>query len=693
MLASDVGGTFTDLVLVDRESGRSWSTKVPSRNRRQEESVRDGVKEVLAQVTAAVLRGDVEGVHQVSDLERVPMHHGTTVATNALLERRGARVVFLTNEGFEDLLVIRRQDRPDLYDARVVRPEPLVPEEARIGIGLRRGPNAEDWSEREGDLAAMLEAVEGRIKELAPEAVAVGLLHADLFPEDEALVVEWLRTQDPERVVVASHSVWPEMREVERFETTVLNAYLAPVVAPYLARLRSSLEGALKTSGGLEALQVLDSAGTLRVVEDAARLPASLLLSGPAGGVAAAAGLVGALGLGDVVTFDVGGTSTDLSFLPEGRPSLSTESRVAGFACRFPSVEIHTLGAGGGSVVWRDPGGHVQVGPHSQGAYPGPACYGRGGEEPTLTDALLLAGRIPAGLVFGGRTRPERPAAFRVFERLAARLGRPLEETFLGAIRLAVEATAGGVHVVTTRRGHDARDGSLVAFGGAGPMIACELATAMEMRRVVVPWDAGTFSARGMVSAPLVARQAIGLSLRVEAQAGADPVLEAAWDGAAAGLPPGVAVGRAAVRYVGQSHELEVDVARETDAHTLRDAFEAEHERRFGHRHKGRAIEVVRLVVEHVVAHPDPGWAVDPAVAAHPAPQGLAEETAVWCMQDGAAVERTARVLWRGDLAPGQALQGPLVVPDATAITYVPQDWTLRVDVTTRALILTREGA
>ncbi|MBW3582268.1 MAG: hydantoinase/oxoprolinase family protein [Euryarchaeota archaeon] len=688
VVASDVGGTFTDTILFDREDGRVWSAKSATRPRSEELGVVAGLKTVRKAFEDDVARGEVDGVstRDLSGLGPVAIHHGSTVATNALLERRGAKTAFITNAGFEDLLAIRRQDRADLYDLSVTRPEPLVPKALRFGVPLRRGPAGEDWSE--GEVESALDGIIKVLREV--EAIAVGLLHADLWPDDERRVRDHLRDALPGVPVVTSHEVWPEMREVERFETTVANAYLMPLMGPYLERLDAAMTKALSAWGGARPARVMDSAGALRRAADAARLPASLLLSGPAGGVRAAAGQAKARKVAEVVSFDVGGTSTDVAYIVDGAPRIGTESRVGGFACRFPAVGIHTLGAGGGSRLWRDAGGHLQVGPESQGAVPGPACYGRGGEEPTLTDALLLAGRIPPGLVFGERTRPDRDAAWRVVERLAGRLRLPVEEVVLGAVRVVTEAMAGGVRVVTTHRGHDPRGATVVAFGGAGPLLAAELADALGAAEVLVPWDAGTWSARGMATAPVVERRARGLALTLTKGDTSHP-FAADWSALASGLEHegAVLVGRVAMRYAGQSHELEVPVEGDAAEAEVRAAFRAAHLRSFGHVHDDRPLEAVRLLLERVESSPDPGWGAGSRAGA-PRPEGLAHEVDL-LVRGRAGPERSrARVVWRTDLAPGQAVEGPLVVPDPTATTYVPPHWRVHAERADGSLRLTR---
>jgi N-methylhydantoinase A/oxoprolinase/acetone carboxylase beta subunit len=449
-VASDTGGTFTDLVTAD---GRI--AKVPSTSDDPGEAVRAGI--------AALLGGEAPEL----------LSHGTTVATNALLERRGAVVALITNEGFADVIEIARQDRPSLYDQAVVRPEPLVSRDLRLEVA---GRLAADGSELEplGELPLLPDGV---------EAVAVCLLHSDLQPAHEMLVGIELDARGVD--VSLSCEVSPEVREYERTVTTVVNAYLRPICRAYLRRLADAADRVL----------VMTSAGGLVPAQAAAERPAALLLSGPAGGVLAGAAAAVANGFRDAVTFDMGGTSTDVCLVLDGQPAPAAERAVAGLPVRLPALDVHTIGAGGGSIAHVDDGGALVVGPRSAGARPGPACYGHGGTEPTVTDADLVAGRIPAGAAFAGLGALDLDAA-----RVALDAAGVTAEGVLAVVDAAMEQA---IRVVTVERGVDPKELALVAFGGAGPLHACALADALEMAAVVVPARAGVLSAVGILGAPL----------------------------------------------------------------------------------------------------------------------------------------------------------------------------------------------
>ena len=521
ILGIDVGGTFTDAVLL--ADGELRTAKVPTA-RRQEESV-------LA-AAAAVGAWEVER-----------FTHGTTVATNALLERKGARTAFVATAGFEHLLHLRRQDRAHLYRLCAAHPEPLVPLERCHGVRERIGPDG------------VLEPLElDSLPELAEdvEAVAVCLLFSFRDPSHERSVAEELRRRLPAARVVASHELSPELREYERASTTAIDAYLGPAVSGYL----EALEGAAAAAGLPEPL-VMRSSGGLATLAEAAAHPAVALVSGPAAGVVGAARVAG---VEDAITLDMGGTSTDVCLIRGGQAGRSSEREVGGLPLRLPMVDLQTVGAGGGSIVWRDAGGALRVGPESAGADPGPACYGRGGTRPTVTDANLLLGRLPARLA--GGLELDRGAAERAFDGID-----PAE-----AIEVVNAEMLGALRLVSVERGHDPRELALVAFGGAGPLHACALAEELGIETVVVPAAAGVLSALGL---------AVADERRDSVRSYVCPLEEAGE------LPD---EGEAELRYRGQSFELAVPLQDD-----LAEAFHRAHEARYGYADRDRPIELVAV--------------------------------------------------------------------------------------------------
>ncbi|TMM30979.1 MAG: hydantoinase/oxoprolinase family protein [Actinobacteria bacterium] len=523
ILGVDVGGTFTDAVLLTDEN-ELRTAKIPTA-RRQEESV-------LAAAAA------VEAV----ELERFA--HGTTVATNALLERKGARTAFVGTDGFEQVLHLRRQNRAELYQLCAEHPEPLVPLDRCFGVRERVGPDG---------VIAPLEL--DSLPELDAEAVAVCLLFSFRDLDHERAVAAELRRRLPKARVVASHEISPEFREYERASTTAIDAYLGPVVASYLRAL-----GERVAAAGLPKPLVMRSSGGVASLEEAAAHPAVALLSGPAAGTVGAALLARSAGFENAISFDMGGTSTDVSLIVGGRAELGAEREVAGLPLRLPAVDLHTVGAGGGSIVWLDSGGAIRVGPESAGADPGPACYGRGGTRPTVTDANLLLGRLPAILAGGVELDGEAAAsAFGGIDPAAA-----LEVVNAEMLR--------ALRVVSVERGHDPREFALVAFGGAGPLHACALADELEIGTVLVPAAAGVLSALGLVASE-ERRDRVVPYVR--------PLAEVE------DLP---AEGEADLRYAGQSFELTVPIQRD-----LAEAFHGAHEERYGYADRTRELELVSV--------------------------------------------------------------------------------------------------
>jgi N-methylhydantoinase A len=525
-LGVDVGGTFTDAVLL--ADGELRTAKVPTTTR-QEHAVVAAADAVL-------------GGREPSSIRRFT--HGTTIATNALLERRGARTAFVATAGFEHLLHLARQTRPHLYRLCRAPPEPLVPVSRCAGVRERVGPEG------------IIEPLQlGSLPPIDAEAIAVCLLFSFRHPEHEVAVAAELRRRYPDAHVVASHEVAPEFREYERASTTVADAYLGPTVGRYLRGLKTAC-----SERHLPEPLVMRSSGGLATLGEATARASWTLLSGPAAGVVGAELVARLAGYEDALAFDMGGTSTDVCAILGGRVQRSSERAVGGLPIRLPSVDVHTVGAGGGSLVWRDPGGALRVGPESAGAFPGPACYGRGGVRPTVTDANLLLGRLPQRLP-GGLELDAGAAARALGEIDPAAVVEVVNAEMLRALRL-----------VTVERGIDPRGFALVAYGGAGPLHACALAEELELSTVLVPDAAGVLSALGLVAAD---------ERRDEVRSLVVPLAEAGEVPADAELD---------LRYAGQSHELTVPAGGDPA-----EAFHRLHEERYGFSDPGRTVELVAL--------------------------------------------------------------------------------------------------
>ncbi len=686
-LGVDVGGTFTDLAVWDGHELRIGKT---STTPDQSEGVIAGARQLLG------------------DAEVVAFLHGTTVATNALLERRGARTALVTDTGFRDLVEIGRQDRPSLYDSSVDRAIPLIERSGRFEITFAddaadpADPSAIHDTSAHRDTAASGDtaihratSVSGdtaidrgtsphrdtsvpddgagfatllqQLRAYQPDAVAICLLYGYAHPERERRLAAAI-ADHLDVAVSCSHAVSGEFREFERLSTTILNAYLTPVVEHYLRNLRS--RGA--EAGLPEHIEVMRSSGGLMSVEAACDLPAAVLLSGPAGGVVASAELGRSLGLDHLVSFDMGGTSTDVCRIDDGRPEVAYERDVAGLPCRLPSVAVHTVGAGGGSIAWVDDGGALRVGPQSAGAHPGPACYGRGGTDATVTDANLVLGRLdPAGQL-AGSVDLDAEAARDAIGAIGERVGLGLVETALGILRIAEEHMAQAIRVVSVEEGSDPREATLVSFGGAGGLHATALARTLEMAGVVVPPYAGVFSAFGLLLSPRRTDRARSATLSLDDLTGLARVAEEVAEEARAELagrdggdPSEIDVAvRLDVRYLGQAHETPVPYRADDDATSLTRRFHEAHRQRNGFARPGDPIEIVTIRAE-ATAPPALTWDQLPQIASEgEARRGERQVTTA----DG---DVTAEVWWRPGLAPDDQITGPAIIEEREATTYL----------------------
>jgi N-methylhydantoinase A len=577
LLGVDVGGTFTDAVLVDAD-GAVHTAKVPTTPSDQAAGVLDAVEEVLARAGAAP--GDVRG-----------FAHGMTVATNALLEGRAARTALIATAGFTDVIELGRQARPHLYRLCDAPPAPLVGAELRFGAPERCGPD--------GPLLALdpaaAEALVAEIAAAEPEAVAVALLHSYAHPRHERLLARLLAERlGPGTHVSVSSELVGTFREYERTATTVLDAALSPLVGAYLRRLAAE-----SAARGLVEPEIMQSSGGLAPAARAASHAALTVLSGPAGGVGGAQLLAGLAREENVLCFDMGGTSCDVCLISGGAVAETAQRTVAGRPLALPALDIHTVGAGGGSIAWRDGGGALRVGPESAGALPGPACYGRGGERATVTDANLLLGRLPADTALAGGLTLDRAAAERAVAAIAGELGLDTLACAAGIVRVAEAEMLRALRVMSVERGIDPRAYALMPFGGAGPLHACALAEELGIERIVCPRASGVLCALGLAAAAPrrdVSRTVMlrGAALHAEAVAHTRAELLAqagAGDGAGAGGRDRTVY---EMRYRGQSHELPVE-SRATDPEILREEFAHAHEQRYGYRDDRSEVELVTI--------------------------------------------------------------------------------------------------
>jgi N-methylhydantoinase A len=653
----DVGGTFTDLTAVDDATGLVVVTKVPSRPRNEAAAVLDG----LAALGIAP-----------RDVRRLV--HGTTVGTNAVLERRGAPVAVLTTAGFRDLIEIGRTKRniPALFVPTFVRPKPVVERKRRFEVTERL--NADGSVLVPLDVASVERALDAAVASGA-EAIAVCLLHAYLNPAHERIIADVAKGRCPGVPVSCSADVVAEYREFERFSTTVLNAYLQPLMDAYLSGLEQRLRGV----GYAHGVLTVASSGGMMTTETARRLPIKTIFSGPAGGVSQACFVGAACGVRDLITYDMGGTSTDVCLVRDLMPLATSDGMVGAFPVKVPQIDMHTVGAGGGSLAWLDLDGSLQVGPRSAGATPGPAAYGLGGTEPTVTDANVVLGRIGTTRRLGGSITLDAARARQAVTDLAARMDGKLAVDALaeGIVRIAVARMTSAIREISIQRGHDPRDFTLVGFGGAGPMHAMALADEIGIPRVLVPRHPGNFSALGLLASdikhddvrtrvgPLRERWALVPGLFAEMESSVRRQLELeGFDVSQQRLRRTLDL-----RYRSQAFELSLPLGDESlDA--LEAAFHRQHLAMYGHADETASIELVnaRLSAYGVVAKPT---AARPEGGAGALDAALIERRAV--RFDGATHDCP---VWERERLPSSAeLSGPAIVEEFGATTVVPPGW------------------
>ncbi len=668
VVAVDTGGTFTDLVSLDH-SGSVRTLKVPSTPEDPSRAILHGLAALFP-----------DGV-------RLTLLHGSTVATNALLERKGGDVLLVTTAGFEDVLEIGRQNRPQLYALEPHRPPPLVPERRRAGVRGRLGPDGTEIEPLDHEAVAELLA-DAR----EADAVAVVCLHSYADPAHERAIAAVL--SESGTPISLSVDVLPEFREYERTATTVVNAYVQPVMRRYLSRLEAALSGrgprdqgdgpAAETAAAVSAdrIEVMGSAGGRLPIERAMREPVHTVLSGPAGGVVGAMAWGRAVGRDGIVTFDMGGTSTDVSLCP-GRPLRTREFEIADLPVAIPVLDIHTVGAGGGSIARVDAGGALRVGPESAGADPGPICYGRGGRDVTVTDAHVWLGRIPDDAFRAGSRRLDRAAIEGPLRDLAARLGMTPEQAAGGVLEVATTTMERALRVISVERGFDPANLALVAFGGAGALHAAELSSRLGCAEALVPPSAGLLSAWGILAAPPVRELARSVLRPIDdaelLELSAHLVATARQDLVEEGVPETEVDTERWVdaRYVGQSFEIRVPADGTTD--DWAEAFHAAHERRYGYARRDRTVEAVTL---RALARGPARDLVSADASTYAGERSNPDATIdVWMKGeeggDGRRIE--VPVLSRPDLAPGDRREGPLVVLDASETTWVPDGFEILV--------------
>lgn len=664
-IGADTGGTFTDLTL-DPGGGKPLITyKLLSTPDDPARAVLQGLNAILQKL------GEADG-------DDFTVVHGSTVATNALLESKGAKAAFITTKGFEDTLWIGRQNRPQLYALEPVKPEPPITREAALGVDERV---LYDGSVLKPLQRNEIERIVARVRELDVESVAISFLHSYATGDHERMLAQALKDALPEVHLTVSHELMPEFREYERAATCVVNAVVAPPMVGYLKRLDSGI--------GSGRLRIMASAGGSLPPDVVNRAPVSTILSGPAGGVVGALAVSQAAGADSIITFDMGGTSTDVS-LCDGGISRTTESEIGGLPLRLPMIDIHTVGAGGGSVAWLDEGGALRVGPQSMSAAPGPACYGRQTEPftATVTDAHLVLGHLSAKRALGDNLTLDADAARSAVQDIADAAGLGIEETALGILRVAEATMARAIQRISVERGYDPRDFTLVSFGGAGGLHAARLAEYLGIATVLIPREPGLLSAVGMLRAAPLHTFSQGVMLRVppeeagkgallrhyairrtldKLQAKADEALRSE------GIPEDERVYSRSldVRYAGQSYELTIPL----DVGDPAEAFVMRHQRLYGYTAPEKPLEVVTVRLQA-------GGTEQPLSLPRlperrgPIPVALVETASIWA--DGQ--ETMCARLHRDDLMFGDRLDGPAIIDEYSATTLIPSGWLFEVN-------------
>lgn len=651
----DTGGTFTDFVVLENDQITVF--KLPSTPDHPEKAILEGLSQTL----------------QGQDAYLIQL--GSTVATNALLERKGARTALITNQGFEDIVEIGRQNRPGLYQLSASRPQPLVPPSLRLGIKERLAWDGTVLTPLEN---RNLEWVRSKIKQLAPEAIAVVLLYSYVKPESENRIAQVLQSMGIP--ISLSHQILPEFREYERTSTTVINAYLSPIVTRYLSGLMSD---PLVQKGQLTIMQ---SNGGSISADSPGLNPVRTLLSGPAGGVVGAFEIGREAGFHNILTFDMGGTSTDVCLCP-GEITTTNESTIDHLPVGVQMIAAHTVGAGGGSKAWVDAGGLLRVGPQSAGADPGPVCYGKG-DDLTVTDAHIFLGSLDPDFFLGGKMRlyPERirPAFEKFAKTLSRASGRTWEplEIAEGILQIVNAHMEGALRVISLQKGYDTRDFTLLTFGGAGGLHACDLARSLLIARVLVPVNPGLLSATGILRAQVVKDASLTVMLNSR-QDGLVECLEEAFaplhdcileELAREGFPDERVITVAKtidVRYAGQAYEVNVPFTER-----FMEDFHRKHAFFYGYSNPRLAVEIVNIRVRGSAEHPKPPIPRFPAVSENPTPDALLQERHVTFNRQSLPTA----FYWREKLEPGNRIPGPGVILEYSATTLIPPDFHARID-------------
>lgn len=667
----DTGGTFTDVCIYDEETQRISVGKVSSTPRDPGEAVRGGVAQVLRE----------HGNAELADVSYFA--HGTTVATNALLQERGVATALITTRGFRDLIELERQRRPKLYDLTARKSTPLASRDLRLEVDERVNFR--------GEIEVALDEQQVRehavtLRASGVTAVSVCLLYSFINPEHENRIRDILAEELPGVFLSISHEVLPEFREFERLSTVIINSYIGPVMAGYLARLRAGLA----ENGLAVEAKVTQSNGGIMSFESAERYPVRTVLSGPSTGVVGAARLSAQSGVDDIITFDMGGTSSDVALVRDARPTQANGMELDGRPVKAPMLDINTVGAGGGSIAWVDEGGHLKVGPQSAGADPGPACYGRGTTQPTVTDANVVLGILNQTHLLAGTMPIDASLSFQAVQTLADQLGLSVPDAAQGIISVVTANMARAIRVISVQKGYDPADYSLVSFGGAGPLHSARLAAELGMQRTIIPQRPGALSALGMLMtdlrsdftksavmtvsrSTLPAIQEVLAGLRVEADAWFAHEAIADEDRSAELVLD--------LRYAGQNYELGIEVPTDIDAEGWLDEvaqrFHDAHTVRYGYANAGAAIEVATFRVGAIGAVPAAAFPAEEIIGTDPSAAVVATRD-IYLPEFGE--RRSCPIYDRDLLAPGNIVEGPAVIEQYDTTSFILPGETARMD-------------
>lgn len=669
-LGVDVGGTFTDVCLFDEDKGETKILKLPSTPSDPSRAIIDGISNILKRNNAEP--GSIKY-----------LVHGTTVGTNAAIERKGAKTALLTTEGFRDLLELARQTRPSIYNLFKDKPEPLINRSLRKEISERLNfdGSVEVSIDRE-----QLEKVINEIKAEDVEAVSVCFLHSYINPQHEKVVKEMLRELLPDTYVSISSEVLPEYREYERLTTTTLNSYLGPVVGRYVTKFADDV----RKVGITVKPYINQSNSGVMSIETAKDNPIRTALSGPSAGVAGASYIAKLAGFSNVITFDMGGTSTDVSLIQDSTPKVATNKLVAGFPVQVPMTDVHAVGAGGGSIAWVDNGGLIKVGPKSAGADPGPAAYGKGGINPTVTDANVLLKRLNPEYILGGTMKVDYQAALEAVNKLSKELGLTVEEAARGVIKIVNSNMVRAIRVVSVEQGNDPRDFTLVAFGGAGALHAAEVAEELGINTVLIPENPGILCALGLLVSDIRMDfvRTNRLMANAESLPAANEALEQLENEAEKWLDTENVPKKLCsiekkidMRYLGQNFELAIplehELNTETDLNQIKKNFHQEHEKTYGYANEKEEIEFINFratatgTVSKIDIHPKQEGGSD-------ASKSIIDKREVYFEEAGGYV--LTNIYERTKLKPNNIIEGPAIIEQLDSTIVIPPDWTAKID-------------